>query len=340
MYVLESVMKFVKRILIFIIAFVGISCDAESNPNSIVFFTDDPFVNENSEYIIVLGDIQEYTNEEAYYPYFQATMEWIWNKIKEGKNIKCVLQTGDITWTNQHYQYNIFYKYTYPVALEIPYISCPGNHDYSYSNGYIKNRYSTLFSQYTSFEKVNQLIVDRFEEGRMENIIVKNEINGERIDIVSLEYGARTEVIEWAKQHIRNNPGIRYIILTHEFLTSKGRIIQDQDSYAYIDLARGESTYSGPVYIWNNLIKDNNNIVCVLCGHHGFSAHLFTENSFGREIPQILFNLQYQDNGGDGWVQLWEFPKDSDFVNVNTYNTITREYHPDSNHSFKFKYKI
>lgn len=340
MYMLESVMKFVKRILIFIIAFVGISCDAESNPNSIVFFTDDPFVNENSEYIIVLGDIQEYTNEEAYYPYFQATMEWIWNKIKEGKNIKCVLQTGDITWTNQHYQYNIFYKYTYPVALEIPYISCPGNHDYSYSNGYIKNRYSTLFSQYTSFEKVNQLIVDRFEEGRMENIIVKNEINGERIDIVSLEYGARTEVIEWAKQHIRNNPGIRYIILTHEFLTSKGKIIQDQDSYAYIDLARGESTYSGPVYIWNNLIKDNNNIVCVLCGHHGFSAHLFTKNSFGREVPQILFNLQYQDHGGDGWVQLWEFPKDSDFANVNTYNTITREYHPDSNHSFKFKYKI
>lgn len=340
MYVLESVMNFVKRILIFIIAFVGISCDAESNPNSSVFFTDDPFVNENSEYIIVLGDIQEYTNEEAYYPYFQATMEWIWNKIKEGKNIKCVLQTGDITWTNQHYQYNIFYKYTYPVALEIPYISCPGNHDYSYSNGYIKNRYSTLFSQYTSFEKVNQLIVDRFEEGRMENIIVKNEINGERIDIVSLEYGARTEVIEWAKQHIRNNPGIRYIILTHEFLTSKGKIIQDQDSYAYIDLARGESTYSGPVYIWNNLIKDNNNIVCVLCGHHGFSAHLFTKNSFGREVPQILFNLQYQDYGGDGWVQLWEFPKDSDFANVNTYNTITREYHPDSNHSFKFKYKI
>mgnify|MGYP003290493802 CR=1 FL=1 len=340
MYVLESVMKFVKRILIFIIAFVGISCDAESNPNSIVFFTDDPFVNENSEYIIVLGDIQEYTNEEAYYPYFQATMEWIWNKIKDGKNIKCVLQTGDITWTNQHYQYNIFYKYTYPVALEIPYISCPGNHDYSYSNGYIKNRYSTLFSQYTSFDNVNQLVVDRYEEGRMENIIVKNEINGERIDIVSLEYGARTEVIEWAKQHIRNNPDIRYIILTHEFLTSKGKIIQDQESYAYIDLARGESTYSGPVYIWNNLIKDNNNIVCVLCGHHGFSAHLFTKNSFGREVPQILFNLQYQDNGGDGWVQLWEFPKNSDFANVNTYNTITREYHPDSNHSFKFKYKI
>lgn len=340
MYVLESVMNFVKRILIFIIAFVGISCDAESNPNSSVFFTDDPFVNENSEYIIVLGDIQEYTNEEAYYPYFQATMEWIWNKIKEGKNIKCVLQTGDITWTNQHYQYNIFYKYTYPVALEIPYISCPGNHDYSYSNGYIKNRYSTLFSQYTSFDNVNQLVVDRYEEGRMENIIVKNEINGERIDIVSLEYGARTEVIEWAKQHIRNNPGIRYIILTHEFLTSKGKIIQDQESYAYIDLARGESTYSGPVYIWNNLIKDNNNIVCVLCGHHGFSAHLFTKNSFGREVPQILFNLQYQDNGGDGWVQLWEFPKDSDFANVNTYNTITQEYHPDSNHSFKFRYKI
>ena len=332
-------MKFVKRLLIFIIAFISISCDADSNGIT-NFLSDDPFENVDSEYIIVLGDIQEYTNDENYYPYFEATMEWIWNNVKEGKSIKSILQTGDLTWTNQRYQYEVFYKYTYPVALEIPYISCPGNHDYSYSSGYIKNRYSTLFSQYTSFEKVNQLIVDRFEDGRMENIIVKNEIFGERFDIISLESGARTDVIEWAKQHIRNNPGVRYIILTHEFLTSKGKIIQDQDSYAYIDLARGESTYSGPVYIWNNLIKDNNNIVCVLCGHHGFSAHLFTKNIYGREVPLILFNLQYQDNGGDGWVQVWEFPKDSDYANVNTYNTITRKYHSDSHHSFKFKYKI
>ena len=332
-------MKYIKVILMLVIVFTGISCGNYSDdfPD---FTSEDTVLKDGSEYIVVLGDIQEYTDNKYYYPYFEATMEWIYNQISLGKNIKCVLQTGDITWANQHYQYDVFYRYTYPVSLKVPYIACPGNHDYGYNGGSAKDRNSTHFSQYTSFDNVNQLVVDRYEEGRMENIIVKNEINGERIDIVSLEYGARTEVIEWANQHIRNNPGIRYIILTHEFLYGKGDIVPDQDSYAYTDFSKGESTYSGPVYIWNNLIKDNNNIVCVLCGHNGFSAQRFTKNSFGREVPQILFNLQYQDHGGDGWVQLWEFPKDSDFVNVNTYNTITREYHPDSNHSFKFKYKI
>ena len=332
-------MKYIKVILMLVIVFTGISCGNYSDdfPD---FTSEDTVLKDGSEYIVVLGDIQEYTDNKYYYPYFEATMEWIYNQISLGKNIKCVLQTGDITWANQHYQYDVFYRYTYPVALEIPYIACPGNHDYSFSNGLIKNRYSTLFSQYTSFEKVNQLIVDRFEEGRMENIIVKNEINGERIDIISLEFGARTEVVEWARQHIQNNPEIHYIILTHEFLYGKGDIVPDQDSYAHIWISGEHTSYSSPMYIWNNLIKDNNNIVCVLCGHNGFSVQRFTRNSFGREIPQILFNLQYQDNGGDGWVQLWEFPKDSDFANVNTYNTITRKYHSDSNHSFKFKYKI
>lgn len=331
-------MKRIRLIFKVIIVFICISgCGKiDDIPTT---FTEDYIFKDDAEYIVVLGDIQEYTENVNYHPYFEATMNWILAQVKYGKNIKCILQTGDITWANQHYQYNVFYKYTYPVSQEIPYISCPGNHDYSYSNGGIQDRNSTFFSQYTSFDNVNQLIVDRYEEGHMENIIVKNEINGKRIDIVSLEYGARIEVIEWAKQHIQNNPNVYYIVLTHEFLSSKGNIIKDQDSYAYVDLSKGWSTYSGPEYIWENLIKDNNNIICVLCGHNGFSAHLFTKNSYNREVAQILFNLQYQDHGGDGWIQVWEFPKDSDYVNVSTYNTITNKYHKNDNHSFRFLYK-
>ena len=331
-------MRRIVFILKVIIVFICISgCGKIENiPTT---FTEDDIFRDDSEYILVLGDLQEYTDKEEYYPYFEATMNWILAQVRSRENIKCVLQAGDITWANQHYQYEVFYKYTYPVSLEVPYIACPGNHDYSFSDGYIINRYSTLFSQYTSFDIVNQLIVDRYEEGRMENIIVKNEINGERIDIVSLEFGARTEVIEWAKQHIRNNPDIGYIVLTHEFLSRNGEIVKDEDSYAHIWISGKNTTYSGPEYIWNNLIKDNNNIICVLCGHNGFSAHLFTKNSYNREVAQILFNLQYQANGGDGWIQVWEFPKDSDYVNVSTYNTITNKYHKDSNHSFKFLYR-
>ena len=98
------------------------------------------------------------------------------------------------------------------------------------------------------------------------------------------------------------------------------------------------TTVTTPRQLWENLISENDNIVCLLCGHNGFSAHLTTLNKSGRDVEQILFNLQYQANGGDGWVQIWEFPKDKDYATVEVYNTITRQFHPDI-HSFQFKYK-
>ena len=267
-------------------------------------------------------------------------MDWVWSQVKHGKNIKCVLQTGDLTWYNLRDQYEVFLEYTTPLASLIPYISCPGNHDYEYNydiGNVITDRYSTLFSAYTQFQQVRDRIVDRFERGRMENIIVANEIDGERYDIIALEFGPRTEVIDWVRNHVQANPEIHYILMTHEFLTGKGKIVSNGASYGLRQLYN--TSVTSPMQMWDKLIKDNNNILCVLCGHNGFSAYNTSLNSYEREVPQILFNLQYQANGGDGWIQIWEFIRDEDYVNVSTYNTISRQYHPEPHHSFNFKYK-
>lgn len=297
----------------------------------------DPNLKDDSEYIIVVGDIQEYTDKVDYISYLYDTMDWIWSQVKHGKKIRTILQTGDITWTNLRSQYDIFLECTAPVAEFVPYIACTGNHDYDYSEGsLITDRYSTLFSEYTSFNLVKSQLESQFEPGRMENIIVKNVIQGRRYDIISLEFGPRPEVVEWAYNHIQNNQNVKYILMTHEYLTAKGQLITKGASSAG-QLAT--IPHTTPEQLWQNLIKDNDNIVCVLCGHNGFSRHLFSPNSSGRDVAQILFNLQYQPNGGDGWVQIWEFPKNSDYVNVDTYNTITRQYHSEPHHSFQFKYK-
>ena len=81
------------------------------------------------------------------------------------------------------------------------------------------------------------------------------------------------------------------------------------------------------------------NLPHLLCGHNGFMQHLFSKNSTGREVAQMLFNLQYQANGGDGWIQLWEIPADRDSIHVQTYNTIRRTFSSDPVGTFKFKYR-
>ena len=296
----------------------------------------DSVLKSDSEYIIVLGDLQCYTNISDYFSYYRDTMDWIWSQQQHGKNIKCVLQTGDITENNLRSQYDVFREFTAPTAEVLPYIACTGNHDYDWVDGsLIMDRNSTLFSEYLTFNVVDAKVEARFEPGRMENVIVRNIINGRRYDIIALEFGPRKEVVEWVKEHVLSHPERRYIVLTHEHLTSKGELATNG---VYSVSQFRNTTVTTPKQLWENLISENDNIVCLLCGHNGFSAHLTTLNKSGRDVEQILFNLQYQANGGDGWVQIWEFPKDKDYATVDVYNTITSQFHPDI-HSFQFKYR-
>ena len=331
-------MKSRNLIFYLIVTFIimGVSCE-KVDSHTPKFMIEDPVLKDDCDYIIVIGDTQVYTNDIKCYPYYEATMNWIWSQCKHRKNIRCVLHTGDITEHNSPYQYELFYNVTAPTATLVPFVACIGNHDYTWENvNIISDRYSTLFSSYTKFDRTSSEIVNSFEDGRMENIIVKNIINGERIDIISLEFGPRKEVIEWVNAHIKLHPECKYILLTHEYLSAKGERIS-MDAYSNRQLRN--TTTSTPEQLWEQLVYDNNNIVSVLCGHNGFSTHLFSKNSHNRDVPQVLFNLQYQNNGGDGWVQIWEFPLNSDYAKVYVYNTITRQYCLDIQYC-QFKYKF
>ena len=297
----------------------------------------DENLDNNSEYIVVIGDIQNYTDNKAYSEYYKETMCWIWSQYQQGVKIKCVLQLGDITNSNARHQYETFYECTIPVANIIPYIACIGNHDYEWNADFkIEDRARTFFSEYTSFELTKSLIVDSFESGRMENIIVETSLNGRPYYILVLEFGARHEVIEWANSFVKRHPDKRFILMTHEYLARKGERVS-ADSYAELQLRN--TTWSTPEKLWTDLIKDNNNIVCVLCGHNGFYGRKFSLNSHGRMVPQVLFNLQYQDHGGDGLIQLWEFPQNNDSVYIDIYHTIQRAWYRDEIFDrFSFRY--
>ncbi len=196
-----------------------------------------------------------------------------------------------------------------------------------------EDRNDTDFTKYNSFELTESRIVASYDLDKRENIIARCDLFGENFYFIVLEFGPREEVVQWANDYVQLHKEERFIVLTHEYLTRDGKRLDDGFFHLLCN-----TTSSSPEELWQNLIKDNDNIICVLCGHNGFYSHLLSTNSNGRQVPQILFNLQYQENGGNGIIQLWEFPHNSAYVNISIYNTITREIINPLQITFKYIY--
>ena len=298
----------------------------------------DSGINPESEYLMVIGDIQVYTSSPEANVFYVKTIEWMIEQYSRGLKIESVLQVGDVTENNKPALWNNFKTATSDIATMIPYFVCTGNHDYDWGErAAIPDRSSTHINEYCHFRLSDSRIVEYYEGNSLENYVaaLPEEIGA---SLLVLEFGPRTEVVRWAKNYVEKHKDKRFILMTHEWLTTAGERIST-GSYAERQF-KGYSTYSSPEELWESLVKPNDNIVCVLCGHNGFSSKLFSENDAGREVPQILFNLQYQENGGNGLVHLWEFPQGSEYVNICCYDTFNRDwYMPDSTSvSFKFRY--
>lgn len=296
-----------------------------------------PYVNKNSsEYIAVFGDIQYYTNSK-YIKLFKRSINWIEN-VSGTLPILGVLHTGDIVQGNEDLSgWNYFYEATKEIPKNIPFISNIGNHDYSWEGIEINDRYKTHFSEYTNFPQVNSRIEAFFENGRMENIVVYNEIHGQRYDFLLLEFGPRKKVVEWANKWVLSHPDIKYILMNHEYLEKGGgrRVsgLTCKSQFKNLD-------YTTPEELWNQLIKINDNIVCVLCGHvGGLYAVTYEKNIYGRDVCQIQHNIQSPAYRYDNWLMMWEFPRNDAEAVVSIVNTKTGLLYESKDSLFTFKYK-
>lgn len=286
-----------------------------------VFIPSEDLLEPNKDYIIMLGDIQEYTRIPDYTPYLISSLEWIKSRNDISKNILCVLQNGDVTNNNTEQQWQTAKDAFNIIDGSIPYIWCTGNHDYAWESGLqIFRRESSGINRYGENSLLNKAIVARFEDNKIDNIIIKTDLKKRVLNIISLEFGPGPDVLLWADNYVKNHPDELFILMTHEFLTSAGERISDGTSYAKLQFPN--IPYSEPEDIWQELVWPNDNIICVLCGHNGFCKYLESTNHSGRIVPQILFNLQYQENGGNSMIQLWEIDSEKNEIKISVYNTI------------------
>ena len=330
-----------KQILFFLWAVISISA---CNPEPMKYVPDDDewdlsvnFKGRTSEYIAVFGDIQYYTNTH-YIGLFEKSLDWI-NRAQRNMDILSILHTGDIVEVNSHIEeWKCFGDAIADAHLSIPFISMIGNHDYHWDNSLIKDRYNTHFNEYVQFPLVTEKIEAAYEPGRMENVIIRNEIHGSRYDFLLLEFGPRKEVVAWAKEWVSSHPDIRYILMTHEYLEKGGGRRKSSASYAAAQFRN--TTYTTPDELWDTLVRCNDNILCVLCGHvGGLYAVTYEENDFGRPVCQIQHNIQGSSYRYDNWLRMWEFPQDRDEAEVYIINTASNTFYDSSESLFTFRYR-
>lgn len=330
---------FLKKVQLFGMCLLAVSlmaCSSEDQEDMPVKIME---YNASSEYIAVFGDIQYYTNNANHL--FRHSCDWILAQKHAGMDINSVLLVGDVTHHNWETEWINFKSATQDLAQEIPFISAIGDHDYTWGeNGYtITDRNNTEFSKYLGFPLTKQKVVAWFEEGRMENIIIENYIHGLPIYFLVLEFGPRKEVVEWANEYVKAHPDIHFILINHEYL-EKGGGRRTSNLVCWRRLKDTDSGYTNPTQLWNRLIKKNDNILCVLCGHvGGLYAYTPDENDYGREVPQIQHNIQTSEYRYDNWLMLWEFPQEGNFVNVSIINTRSLKYFKDKPILFNFRYK-
>ncbi len=275
--------------------------------------------------IAVVGDIQALSR------YKPDNLHYIYDYIlenKDSKNIKFVAGLGDITDTDATAEWEAAVPQIKRLDGILPYTFVRGNHD--------------------SVRKINWYFdtedyIDTFDgfcKDKIQNSWFEFSVGDLRYLVLTLDYGAKDEILEWANEIIDAYPDHNVIITTHSYLhpdgTTNDAIDKETQPCAPPSANVG---YNDGIDFWNKLINKHDNVTMVLCGHETLGDDLVvtqTVTDNGNVVTQMLCDPQtsdprYFNDGGAGIVTMLYFSEDGKTVQVEHYSTIQQKYLLDVN---------
>ena len=298
----------------------------------------------------VVGDTQVICQK------YQGKMEAIYDWIianKDSKKIAHVFGLGDITegvWdvSNTDEEWTAAKEYISKLDGVLPYSLIRGNHDQiSYFEKYFANE--TYMSQFDGFMNGDDIC----------NSYKLFTVGSTNYMLVTVDYGASDEVLEWANGIIAAHPERKVIITTHAYLYRDGTTLSIGDTALPSDHSDADSSpmkiYNDGQQIWEKLVSQHPNILLVLSGHDP-SENVVTLQSVGAHgnvVTQMLVDPQGMDYdmGGVGMICMLYFSEDGSQMEVEWYSTDKEQYYKHRNqfivdlsgssedsHSFKVEY--
>jgi hypothetical protein len=274
--------------------------------------------------LAVLPDTQFYS---LLYPgIYSAQTSWIVSNAK-ARHIPYVLHLGDIVNNNTPVEWRRAYESMSLLDGVVPYALSTGNHDYGPS-GDATTR-DTLLNDYFPFAKQAGMpsFGGAFEPGKLENTYHLFSAGGRDFVVISLEWGPRDAVIDWANTVMYRYPARDGILITHAYMNNNDRRYdwadkghpQDFDPHAYGTpggVNDGEE-------LWQKLVR-RHRFVLTLNGHvlGDGTGYLASVTDLGNTCHQILSNYQFRNLGGEGYMRLMEFLSDGKTVRIYTYSPL------------------
>jgi len=159
---------------------------------------------------------------------------------------------------------------------------------------------------------------------------------------LTLECGVPDGTIAWAKEVIAANPGKPIILTTHAFISGGAKLLPPQKMGRRVT---GPNPTNDTQQIFDKLIRDEDRIFLVLCGHMWSHAHIVMENARGNDVHvhEVCYHLNriggridpaelppgspYKgkmdtDRNGSGWLALMVFDPDARKMHWFTYSPV------------------
>jgi hypothetical protein len=274
--------------------------------------------------IVVLPDTQFYA--DTYHDIFKAQVDWILAQ-RSNRRIAFVLHEGDIVNFDVPDQWKVASAQLHRLDGVVPYALAVGNHDLTW-RGVRLTRDAELMNQ--SFPAADLAAspwpTGTFESDRMQNTYQVFDAFGWRWLVLSLEFGPRDAVVDWADGILQRYSMLPAIVVTHAYVYSDGRTTarysattrQPFWACGYPGLKELGGCNDGQE-LWDKLISRHDNVVFVFSGHvlHPAWARLASDHPSGRQTQEVLANYQtcgdipcripetgQPTRGGDGFLRL------------------------------------
>jgi hypothetical protein len=294
---------------------------------------------------VLLPDTQTYA--EKYPEILHSQIDWI---TENAKDIDLVLQQGDLTQNNNKQEWTVVKEAFSKLNNRVPYVLAVGNHDMGSAPGiFADTRNTDLFNSFFPVETMSQLPAfgGFFEKDKMENVYYLFEKDKQKWLILSLEFGPRNEVLDWAGQISEQYSDRTVILNTHCYMYSDSTRVDTNDKWSPQSYGIGKDTLHTTVnngeQIWNKLVKKHKNIRFVFSGHilNGGVGTLFSVNQDGWPVYQFLANyqsgVQGSQNGGNGFLRILKLNSKNHSFTVQTYSPYTNEFRNEERQSFTVK---
>lgn len=295
--------------------------------------------------LVLLPDTQTYTSN--YPEIFKSQTSWI---AENAGNIAFVLHQGDITNNNNDLQWKVASESLSLMDGKVPYTFVPGNHDTG-EGGNTLNRDMSMLNKYLPYEKYNKLPTfgGVFTSRDMSNSWHTFKAGGYNWLILSLEFGPRNKVLDWAAGIIEAHPKHKVIINTHVYLYSDDTRMSENGKYKWIPQNYTVGKDAGPDAVnngeqmWEKLVKKYANIMFVFCGHvlNDGTGSLVSEGIHGNKVYQMLANYQGgvegTENGGNGFLRIITIDPQNSRISVQTYSPYMNKYKTEHDQQFTFE---